>query len=1066
MPMTHLSPLHLGLPATGREMASPPAGFHTALPAGLLLILALVVPAVSAAQPDDVRVHYLNPWEIPIQGQADLLQCQDGFIWIAGNERLWRYDGHRFVGVHPDRSGKPLPSWIVKGLAGGRRGVIAIFGSSNEVVLYEIATNRARVVALPPRAGGSAVNRISCVLEDSEGRFLVGTEADGVYVLDAANGRLERLLSREGGEGGDDRLFVADIEEDARGGLWFATSNGLWHLPNGIPGVPLPPGDRPERFQPAFDLAGMALGHDRRVWVILRNGEFGWIEPATGAFVRCAPVFEDSRGQKPWSNLMCVDRRGDVWSMAGGLIRWDHRRRRWESVLPSGRDSLTAEATPTSFLRCDRSGNLWVGTNGGGLYRFTPSAGRFRSCTPESQNPAGLRSSNVLSLWKDREGTLWVGTVSSGISYLRPGARRFQHLRAHHFSTTSAWGNMVTCIREGSGDELWVGRVGKEGVSVIDRKTARFVEPSLTRERMRNLGSDTVTAMHRDRSGTMWVGHFAGLDRYDEEAGTFRAAIRWDRPSLGVRGSIGYITEDDRGNLWLAAVDRGLGRLRIETGEVVWYRHDPEDPRSLPARAVWCAYYDSLRRTLWVPGTGWEIARLDPESDAFVTYRLEPSVPGSPPGRSRPNPDRSEVSPTGITGDSGGNLWISVWGHIIRFNPDDGTFCSYDHTDGIVVADTRRNGFQRADDGTIYLGGSGGLTWFHPDRMELNEVVPRVALTRFSIFGRPVPLSPFGGDEIRLGHDEHTLSFEFAALEFTDPSKNQFMYMLEGSGGTWEYLGTDRRVTFAHMKPGAYLLRVRASNNDGVWNTEGLALKFTIAPPYWQAFWFRSLGIAVAVAAVTLFVLARRVRRREMQQVRIRIANDLHDDIGSELSAIALESDLIARRLTAAPEQQRRIQGVGRAVREAAEKLRDVVWIVNPEQEKLSDLVARMRQIAPAMLGGLHVSCTIPRTTPPGPIAMTVKRNILLMYKEILTNIARHARATRVTIQIGAADGVLDLTVRDDGVGFDPSTITQGRGLKSIRTRANDLGGTLSIDSTPGSGTSVRFRGRITHLKD
>jgi len=313
-----------------------------------------------------------------------------------------------------------------------------------------------------------------------------------------------------------------------------------------------------------------------------------------------------------------------------------------------------------------------------------------------------------------------------------------------------------------------------------------------------------------------------------------------------------------------------------------------------------------------------------------------------------------------------------------------------------------------------------------------------------------------------LSHRENTFSFDFAALEFTNPEQNQFMYKLEGGGGEWLYLGTDRRIMFANVSPGEYLLRVRASNNDGVWNNEGTSVAIIIDPPFWETWWFRGMVVVMVAGSAFGFYRYRLSGIRAMERLRLRIADDLHDDIGSALSAVALESDLIARRLRSEPEEQQRVQEVGRGVRSAADTLRDVVWIVNPEQEKLGDLVVRLRAVAGAMLRGIDVTFTGPDGSRHLALEMEFKRNVLLMYKEILNNIARHARASKVTILIEETESMMHVCVRDNGIGFDRTAENEGRGLKSICARAETIGGSLSLESTPGSGTTVCFKGRIT----
>jgi len=1029
--------------------------------------LLLITANHSLAQDDPVSFQRYDPREIPCPTQVDLVQCRYGFIWIV-NLGLWRFDGLTFESISPDPSGATIPrSWIWHSMIGGRHGVLGLYGRANEFVLYDIAINRATVLALPASESRiHTANMMSCATEDSKGRFLIGTEQGDAYRLEIRTLSFEKIFPTDSRIPEGTRGAITDIVEDSSGTLWIGTSSGVLRLTaDTTKSKEDTTGSSPLQRVTAEDVSGLALATDGRIWVLGARGELGLIDPRTATFTACAPAVRNQSLQL--RRPICVDREGDVWvpqGHLGGIMRWDSRKERWYSYLMRDRGPDLIGGVHTTAAILDNSGNVWVGTSGEGLFRFTRSASRFLSCTPESGTPSGLSSSNVISAWKDREGVLWVGTTTDGLNYLPPGSRRFLPLRHNPHDPSSLPGNWVNCIRDIDPDRVWIGMVGGGGISVYDKRTGVFSRPSERSKTPRSLGSDTVTALHQDRSGRMWVGHFGGLDRYDAEEGTFRSIIRWSRETLGGMGSVAQMTEDGAGNLWLATAGRGLGRLNMRTDEVTWFRNDPNDPGSLPTNSVWCLYFDETRRALWVPGRGDAIARYSEATNSFVSYRLSPAPPVSFPFESK-IPTMFTASPTnGIVADSGGNLWVAAGANIIKFNPDDGTHRMYGPSQGIVVVEARRNAFLKTDDGTIYIGGSGGLTWFHPGKMPENKTIPRVILARFAIFGEPVQLPPVGIPEISLSHREHTFSFEFAALEYTNPTQNQYMYKLEGAGGDWVYLGTDRRVTFANVSPGEYLLRVRASNNDGVWNYEGISIPVVITPPYWETFWFRATALLLVAGVVAGVARYRQLKMRGVEELRFRIANDLHDDIGSELSAIALESDLIARRLNTLPEQRRRVHEVGRAVRSAAEQLRDVVWIVNPEQEKLGDLVGRMKEVARTLLAGLEVSLSVRWTPRAVSVAMEFKRNVLLMYKEILNNIVRHAHASKATILIEVKDGLIHVCVTDNGTGFDSKAPTTGRGLKSIRARAEHIGGTLTVESTPGAGTNVCFRGRIIHL--
>ena len=273
---------------------------------------------------------------------------------------------------------------------------------------------------------------------------------------------------------------------------------------------------------------------------------------------------------------------------------------------------------------------------------------------------------------------------------------------------------------------------------------------------------------------------------------------------------------------------------------------------------------------------------------------------------------------------------------------------------------------------------------------------------------------------------------------------------------------------FVHCVPLKAVLLVVLLTASGVF---GQVVLFGISRVFMPAL---PLLLPAFIAVFVLFELMRerrdireqqtRMRLSEalaVERMRLRIADDLHDDIGSELSAIALEGDLVARRLPAKDPGRRRISSIAGAVREEAENLRDVVWIMNPDQDKIQDLVARMRATASKMLPELRVRFRMGIGFGNVPLEMEFKRHVFLIFKEILHNIVKHAEATSVDVEMELNEEILHLCVKDNGVGFDASAKTEGHGICSLRSRAETIGGTLTIESMPGSGTTVRFKARI-----
>jgi hypothetical protein len=410
-----------------------------------------------------------------------------------------------------------------------------------------------------------------------------------------------------------------------------------------------------------------------------------------------------------------------------------------------------------------------------------------------------------------------------------------------------------------------------------------------------------------------------------------------------------------------------------------------------------------------------------------------------------------------------GDLWVSTADDgLFRLPLSGGPTASFGDRNGLPY-----NSFSRAYDaangGEIYLGQYEGFIRFHPDSIHVNPHPPPVVLTEFNVFDRPYAAGQplWTRPEIHLRYDQDFFSFRFAALDYTDPGRNAFSYKLDGFDQEWNQPGTRSFAGYTKVDPGTYTFRVRAANSDGVWNEPGVSVGLRIDPPYWQTWWFRGLIGAIVLAMVAGAYQYRVAKLLEMERMRLRIASDLHDDIGSSLSGIALVTESLKSRKGLEERDREHLSDVTRTARRTADALRDIVWLVNPEHDAMDDLLLRLKDAATMILTGIEHTITTSGSSLSTRMSLEVRHNLILIYKEVLNNIARHSRARHVSISIHWESSLFTFRVVDDGVGFDPATVTRGNGLRSLQQRAAQIGGTLRVESSPGRGTDVILTARV-----
>ncbi|HEX7071067.1 MAG TPA: two-component regulator propeller domain-containing protein, partial [Rhodothermales bacterium] len=678
----------------------------------------------------------------------------------------------------------------------------------------------------------------------------------------------------------------------------------------------------------------------------------------------------------------------------------------------------------------DDAGTLWVGTSSGGIGYWNPLRQRFAHVRPDPDRPGALRAGNVFAMAEAPDGALWVGTTA-GLFRTTDGAafRRFD--RGDGLAD-----EQIQALTFDSTGTLWVGTLG--GLCRLPSGASRFACQSVP-----ELSSDFILAVTIDRNGVMWLGTRLGLLHRAPGETDFRVYRHDTADSTSLSDDdVRAVLEDSRGRIWVGTMN-GLNRFDQSTGRFERFMHAAADSTSLSNPTAWTLLEDGDGR-LWV-GTFDGISVLGRDGK----FRRIGVTDGLPNGVIY-----------GLVEDAAGRIWASSNRGLSRIETAaDGTLHIRNYTpeDGLQSYEFNLNARTRLADGRIVFGGVNGYNVFDPATMTENRAVPPVVLTGLSVLGHPYEKPVASVETLRLPHDESFFTLTFAALDFVSPAQNHYRYRLEGLDEDWIDAGTRPVAVYTSVPPGRYTFRVRGSNGDGVWNEAGLALPVVITPPFWQTWWFRLMAVALMAAALAGAYRMRVRRLLAVERMRLRIAGDLHDDVGASLGSIILLSDMVRRSDSLAATDRRRLEAIGQTAREMSADLREIVWIVNPEHDHMDDLVERLRRASAGLLDGIPHIFEAPETLSRARLGMAFRRDVLRAYKEMLHNVRKHADASRVRVRVAHDDQRLTIRVEDDGRGFEEAGNRDGHGLKSLRERAARLGGSVTIDSTPGLGTTVVY---------
>jgi ligand-binding sensor domain-containing protein/signal transduction histidine kinase len=960
-----------------------------------------------------------------------ILRDDRGFLWFGTTKGLFKYDGYR-VRVFPGNS--PLDGLVFSMLKMNDGSLL--LGTGHGLWKFDLAREEAAPFLTGKQFSGS---RILAVATDSTGALWVGTGSQGLFRYDPATQKVQQF-TRANGLGGN---WITSLLPGHDKVLWIGTGGG------GLNALDRTTSQIATYRRNVSGAGSLSSDHitalceraGRELWIGTDNG-LNLLDLASGHLRR---LDIPSAIRHTIMSIAC-DPSGRVWIAATdlGLLSYSNGEfTPFKTSNDAGRSLNTiltlypdpAATTTTSLL-------LWVGTHSG-VDKVLISANPFANHIRGEQS-LQLDRGAVLSLFEDRKGILWVGLWGGGLDALQRvnGVyRRVAHFERDALLASSLPSNDVEDIMEDGKRNLWIGTLN--GLAMLDPDRNHMIVDRHVDGDSMSLAGDAVDRIHEGHSGTLWICTTNGLSQLiPGSPHRFKNYLNRPDDAHPVGGNeVSNILEDSLSNLWLATSGNGLIRLEREGTFIKFVC--PEDTSG--TRCNWIYTLATDRNGLFWLSTRGGLVSFDPRSRTFAHHAV-----GRP----------SDEHIFGIEVDQSNNLWLSTDIGLGKFNQKTGAFIRYEKDDGIPFTELPSR-FFRSTRGTLFVGGLDGFTEFAPESVATARTAPAMAITGFSVFDREMPATVFGATSVDLTYDQKSFSFSFAALDYADPARNSYAYRMVGLDTHWVDAGHRTYASYTNMDPGAYVFQVKGSNSYDVWNEAGTSMTIVISPPYWRTWWFRSAAVLL-VATMIYSAYRYRVRRLlDLERLRLRIANDLHDDVGSNLSAIAMVSRALHRAPELSGATRQKLGEIYNTAVLTSEGMKDLVWLIKPENDTLDDLFLRMKDTASALLGEIPFEFHSPEGLESRAVGIDFKRSVFLAFKEIITNIAKHSGATAVEIQIALHDRLLGMIISDNGKGFDPSAPPRGNGLQSLHARAEHIGGSCKIQSGPDHGTRVAFSARL-----
>lgn len=1042
----------------------------------ILLLATLLWVSPGQAQKAEVFLDQLTVENGLSQSQVRcVLKDNRGFMWLGTQDGLNRYDGYQMtVYKHDPFDSTSLCGDDIRSLAEDRDGFLWI-GTTNGLCRFDPRTNRFLRLKkqIPLRARFSALF-VNALVPDAFGSLWLGTNQGLKRLIPDGRGDYRSVSVPVGGTPDSSDEFIHSLTVGPGHALWIGSGGGLARLTMcpvkaaaetrcRVGRIPLP--------LPNPVVKALAVDAFGSLWIGTPEG-LAHIDPSTGRLMEDGAAA--AIGRKDVSALLASPGKM-LWvgTYGAGISRFRLTAPGKAEFLGTIQQELfTRHELKSGSIECLYTGPspdedlVWIGTYGAGAHLYSRSKNTFRYWKTITDQEQSSTAGMVFSITTDRTGNLWLGTYDGLQRFNRAtgASQRYRHQPGNPASLSSDRINALLETRDGT---FWVGT--DRGLHRFDRQTntfRAFVLQPLEKDPMRRTGA-TVLSLFEDRAGNLWVGCALRLYRIAARTGAITVYEYSPKDPTSLRAyMVSSIREDRAGYLWIGTWV-GLNKLDPRTGRISHFETKPEDPASLISNQVLCILHDH-RNQLWICSSK-GLSRLisDGKKPRFVHYTERNGLPNA--------------LVYGALEDGRGRIWVSTNYGLSCLDPQTGRFQNFAASDGPGINEFNMNAYHRSADGTLFYGGVGMAISFRPDQLVENRHRPPIVLTGFRKFDRTLNADSLmarrGRIEIRPG--ESFFAFAFAALDFTNPAQNQYAYQLEGFRDEWIPLGTQREISFTNLKPGEYTLKVKGSNNNGVWSDSGngpngiLQIPITVLPPFWQTWWFMA-AVLVLVAFTIWLIYTIRVRRQvrhllelekvkiaESERVRKLAAQDLHDEFGNTITRISMLTEIIRAQLNGrAEEVTPLLTKISDNTNRLYQGTRDFIWAINPEHDNLYEIAIRLKDFGDDIFDRTETEFRahgITEDLRQAVLPMGASRHLIFLFKEAMSNTLKHARAPLGQLYFRTEKDRIEVIWEDTGVGLPVNEVHTGNGLLNIQSRAERIEGKVDIQTKKGGGTAIIF---------
>lgn len=1009
-------------------------------PGGLYLILLFIIgwqTAVKAQPHNYVFTHLTKDDRLLSNSVFRTVKDARGFIWFATSNGLQCYDGKRMINfLNNPADTSSLPSNSVRGLMEDRQRRLWVFTTQGACIYDPLHYRFKRIpIDFPLKTDYP----IRDYLVEEDGTIWLSMFPGGLMRLDTAQ---QRFVSYQQFWPACFSKIYHIARDHSRGLYWLGTDSGLvifdpakkmyYHRNNNPLGLHCFDDPNTAGFNTAF-----YLDRNDMLWLVFWPGQHSGPYP-----LRYDIKNDRSQSTGPIQGTVygfLTDHTNHTWVVGEELSVFDEARQRFV-LIPQRRNQLHGlDYDDMRDMYEDDEGNLWCSTNLG-VFEFNPQYQQFTSLPLFYRDGKEVVSPNINGFIETADHHIialgWGGT---GLYFFDSAFNPVPPLYGFDERTAKDGYFLLTWTGlQDSRNLIWVGC--QEGRLIqIDpaRRVTRYIQDSI-------FGGKTIRSMVEDGEGNIWMGTQNNIIvKWIRKTNHF---VRMMPPPPGPYDlhTILSLVPGDNHDMWIGSTGGGLLHMDLQGNVIRQFIPQKLQPGSISAYGISSIAKTGTGELLLGTEAGIELFHISEGRFEILTERkgmLSDQV-------------------VSVCEDGGGNIWFATTDGIGKYNRQSKRITSFGTREGITSSGFYPASIRRFSNGRIAFGNPRGIVYVQPAAIRETTVTPDVQISSFSLFGNMMPIDSLfsGGKTVELQYTQNYISIRFSAMSFLLNDQLEYLYRLRGIDKDWIRAGNRTEANYTHLPPGDYEFQVKCISPEGVESAHITSFFVHIRPPFWQRWWFFLL-VALLITAIIYFLDRIRINRiLDMEKVRTRIARDLHDDMGSTLSTINILSAMASKKLEADPQKTGEyISKISDNSQRMMEAMDDIVWSINPMNDVMRKIIARMREFATGILEAKNITVHfhVEEKVNDVKMGMEARRDFFLVFKEAVNNVAKYSKCDTCTIHISQHQQRLLLDVQDNGIGFDVQAADSGNGLSNMQKRAEALRGRVQVQSQPGRGTQV-----------